>query len=82
MPGLISTYFKYFILWVGGPLTCMSVRLMHTMTIAMRVHQILWYELPCGCSEMNPDPLEEQALLLTVEPPLISLPFNLRQGAM
>jgi hypothetical protein len=27
-------------------------------------------ELPCGCCELNPDPLEEQPVLLTTEPSL------------
>ena len=30
-------------------------------------------ELPCGCWELNPDPLEEQPVLLTSEPSLIPL---------
>jgi hypothetical protein len=28
------------------------------------------YELPCGCWELNPDPLEHQPVLLTAEPSL------------
>jgi hypothetical protein len=28
------------------------------------------YEPPCGCPELNPDPLQEQKVLLTTEPPL------------
>ena len=27
-------------------------------------------ESPCGCWELNPDPLEEQSVLLTAEPTL------------
>jgi hypothetical protein len=30
-------------------------------------------ELPCGCWELNPGPLQEQAVLLTAEPSLLSL---------
>lgn len=28
------------------------------------------YELPCGCWELNPGPLEEQPVVLTTEPSL------------
>ena len=34
--------------------------------------EILELELPCGFWELNPDLLEEQSVLLTVEPPSLS----------
>ena len=33
-------------------------------------------ELPCGCRELNPGPLEEQQVLLTDEPSLQPHPFS------
>jgi hypothetical protein len=33
------------------------------------------YEPPCGCWELNSGPLEEQTVLLSIEPPLQPAPF-------
>jgi hypothetical protein len=39
-------------------------------------------ELPCGCWELNPDPLEEQPVFLSTEPSLQPPHFFLKQAVM
>jgi hypothetical protein len=55
-----------------------------TLSLSSDTHQkrasdpiIDGYEPPCGCWELNSGPLEEQSLLLTVEPSLQPLDFIL-----
>ena len=61
---------------------CMYVCLPHACLVPMNSRQIPWNwiidrcEPPCGCSELNPGPLEEQSLFLTTEPPPLQPPHD------
>ena len=52
------TLFNYFVLhvWVPGTQGCPGTEVIDS------------FELPSGCWELNPDPLEEPLLLLTTQP--------------
>ena len=63
---------------------CMSIllpRVIHTCPVHVCCHRSPGTgirdscELPCGCWELNPGPLEEQPVLLTAEPSLQPLSF-------
>lgn len=57
---------------VCAPCVCLSA------CEGQKRHQMPWnwscsFELQCGCQESNPDPVEEQALLLVAQLPLLPL---------
>jgi hypothetical protein len=69
-----------FIVYVNGCFACMDVYVPHMGLVLMEAGRegisslgtgvtVSW-ESPSGCWELNLDPLEEQPVLLTAEPPL------------